>query len=236
MSVFSAVLSSLLIASPASAGLFGRDKVESRWLAAPILVNADDADWDTRYAFESDGFSVMARNDANDLYFLITAHTRDGREQLIGEARQNVALWAVAADGRTRTWGASLPFSHRSPLSDALRDPAGVDPQPEYAVPAGTSVSTDTWPADMTDRMGASARRPVWEIKIPRRRLVARPDGTYAFDLTVAGGGPSRPAPIQSSTQDETGRRHSTPPVRGAPEAVSLSVSVKPASPPEAGR
>ena len=161
----------------ARAGLFGRDKIDARWTSAPLTVNGDDADWSPESAFEADGISVQARNDANDLYLLITAHTRDGHEQLTGEARENVALWAVAADGRTRVWGALLPFSHRAALTEALRDPAGADPLPDYAVPARSDVSTGTWPAEIVQRMAISARRPVWELKIPRTRLTPGPTG-----------------------------------------------------------
>ncbi|MFI5345818.1 MAG: hypothetical protein ACHQ51_05540 [Elusimicrobiota bacterium] len=225
---------SLLLASAAGASLFGRDKVLSGWTAVPIAVTGDDSAWDPQSAFESDGLSVSARNDANDLYLLITAHTRDGREQLTGEARENVALWAVAADGRTRSWGALLPFSHRAPLAEAIQDPAGVDPLPEYAVPAGVSVSTDAWPAEIANRLATSARRPVWELKIPCRRLTPRRDGSYAFDFVVTGSGAVRAAP--PATLEEGTRRRGTAPVRSAPEGVSLFVSVKPAGPPEAAR
>ena len=175
----------LSAAVAARAGLFGRDKVVSRWTAAPIAVNGDDADWDAESAFESDGLSVQARNDASDLYLIISAHTREGRDRLTGETRENVAIWFVGADGRTREWGAVLPFSHRAPLTAALRDPAGVDPEPEYARAVGPAVSTSSWPAEMPVRLASSARRPVWELKVPLKSLSRRPDGSVALDVVV---------------------------------------------------
>jgi hypothetical protein len=215
-----------LLAGTAGASLFGRDKVQSRWTAARIAVNGDDADWAPESAFEADGISIQARNDSKDLYLLISAHTRDGRDQLTGEARENVALWFVGTDRKTREWGAVLPFAHREPLTAALRDPAGVDPEPEFARLAGTAVSTAAWPAELPDRLAASARRPVWELKIPLERLSVRPDRTVALDFIVTSSGARRSAP--ASIPEEGGRRHAAPaPPSGPPDGVSLYVAVR---------
>jgi len=230
-----AVPSLMLCAAAASGGLFGRDTVASRWTAAPLPVNGDDSDWDASSAFETDGLAVSARNDADALYLLVTAHTSDGRAQLTGEARENVALWFTGANGKTRDWGVRLPFSRRSPLTEELRDPAGVDPAPEYARVSGPVISTAAWPAELVNRMAISARRPVWELKIPRRLLTLRPDGTVAVDFAVTENGPVRRAPQTASL--EQGRRGlHPPPAAGAPEGVALFLSVRLAKPPEAGR
>lgn len=230
-----AVLSLILCAAAARGGLFGRDTVASRWASAPLPVNGDDSDWDPASAFETDGLAVSARNDADSLYLLVTAHTSDGREQLTGEAREDVALWFVGANGKTRDWGARLPFSRRSPLTEELRDPAGVDPAPEYARVSGAVISTAAWPAELANRMAISARRPVWELKIPRRLLTPRRDGTVAVDFTVTANGPVRRA-LQTAPLEE-GRRRLHPPVAaGAPEGVALFLSVRLAEPPVTGR
>ena len=134
----------VLAAVSASAGLFGRSRLVSLWTAKPAAVDCDDSGWDESSAFEEDGLSVFARNDASDLYLLLTGHTRETRDQLIGESHQDVTLWFSSADAKTRLWGARLPFSHRSPLSSALRDPAGLDPEPELVRYQGTEISSDT--------------------------------------------------------------------------------------------
>ena len=119
--------------------------------------------------------------------------------------------------------------------TEDLRDPAGVDPAPEYARVSGAIVSTAAWPAELANRLAISARRPVWELKIPLRRLTPRPDGTLAVDFTVTANGPIRRAPQAPSL--EQGRRGlRPPPAAGAPEGVALFLSVRPAAPPEAGR
>ena len=196
---FGAGLALLLAAVSARAGLFGRGKLESRWAAKPLPVNADDSDWNDSAALEEDGWSWLAMNDGANLYLLVTAHTRDGREQLTGEARQDVGLWFLGADGKSRDWGAKLPYTRRSPLSDALRDPAGVDPEPEFASYQGPAVSTSPWPSDLEDRLSSTGRRPVWEIKIPLKRLAVGPEGAVLVDFTLSdpkGGVRRRPAEI----------------------------------------
>src|ERR1700686_4327016 len=133
-------------AGPARAGLFGRSKLVSRWTAAAVKIDGDDADWDDSAAFEDEGLGFLARNDASSLYLLITAHTREARDELSGESHQDLALWFVAADGKTRRWGARLPFTRRAPLTNALRDPAGLDPEPEQVGYRGAEISTGSLP------------------------------------------------------------------------------------------
>jgi hypothetical protein len=179
------LLSALLAAGRARAGFFGRDKVASKWTPKPVKVDGDDSDWQESSAFEEDGLSVLARNDGSDLYLLITAHTREARDQLSGESHQDLSLWFVSADGKTRKWGARIPYSRRTPLSNALRDPAGVDPQPEQVAYEGTAVSSSAFPDDVEDRLAMSARRPVWEVKLPLKRLELNADGAVAVDFVV---------------------------------------------------
>ncbi|MFI5360833.1 MAG: hypothetical protein ACHQ49_02590 [Elusimicrobiota bacterium] len=174
-----------LAAAPARGGIFGRSKLLSLWTAKSLAVEADDTGWDDSKAFDEDGFTVYAKNDGRDLYLLITGHTRESRDQLSGESHQDVSLWFVAADGKTRRWGARLPFSHRSPLTHALRDPAGVDPEPEEVEYAGAAISTGTMPDDVVDRLAAVGRRPLWEMKIPLKHLEIGPAGAVAVDFVV---------------------------------------------------
>jgi len=201
-------VSATLAAAPARAGLFGRSKVVALWTAKPVKVDGDDSEWEETSAFEEDGLSVFARNDARDLYLLITAHTRESRDQLCGESHQDLALWFAAADGKTRRWGMRIPFSHRSPLTNALRDPAGLDPDAELTTYEGTAISTAELPGDVVERMADSGRRPLWELKIPLKRLEPNMDGAVAMDFVVSAppGGVKRraaaPAPRSDSPAD----------------------------------
>jgi hypothetical protein len=213
-------LGPLAAALPARAGLFGRDKVVSLWTAKPIGVDGVDTDWDEATAFEEDGLSVFARNDGSDLYLLLTGHTREARDQLSGESHQDVSLWFVAADGKTRRWGARLPYSHRAALTSALRDPAGLDPEPEEVREQGMEVSTGTLPDDVVDRLAAAGRRPVWELKIPLKRLDLNPDGGVAVDFVVSAppSGAKRPAakPERTDGDDDRPRGHGPGAKRGS--------------------
>ena len=206
-----AVVGLLLAAAPARAGLFGRSKVVSRWTVATVPVNGDDADWAESSAFEEDGLSVLAMNDALSLYLLITAHTREARDQLSGESHQDLTLWFVGPDGKKREWGARIPFSHRSPLTSALRDPAGLDPEPEFVHYEGTAISTASLPGDVQDRLAASGRRPIWELKIPLKRLAITPEKTVALDfvLNAPPAGTKRPQPARAPEKgDRKGEGH----------------------------
>jgi hypothetical protein len=227
-----AVLASCLmafLAAPraARAGFFGRSRLASLWAAAPVPVNGDDEDWSDKSSFEEDGFAVFAMNDAKDLYLLVTGHTRESRDQLSGESHQDLSLWFVAADGKTRRWGARIPFSHRSPLTSALRDRAGLDPEPEQLQYQGAEVSTSTLPGDVVDRLAAAGRRPIWELKIPLKRLEPSAEGAVAVDFVVSappGGAKRQAAPKTARVESPTDGADSGParghgPKRGADSA-----------------
>jgi hypothetical protein len=239
------LLAPALSAVPARAGLFGRSKVDSLWTPKPMRVDADDSDWTDSSAYEEDGLAVLAMNDASDLYLLVTAHTRESRDQLSGESHQDVSLWFIAADGKTRRWGARIPFSHRASVTNALRDPAGLDPEPEYLQYQGAEISTATLPGDVLDRLSSAGRRPIWEIKIPLKRLELNPDGAAAVDFVVSappGGAKRRVVPqtvVPTDPSAEGGRRARARREEGGSrevvwDAASYSLSVRLAPDPSA--
>lgn len=121
--------------------------------------------------------SFRAYNDASELTLLVSASAREGRNRLNGDARQDVELWFLKADARTRDWGMRLPYSRDAKV------------EPELLSSSGTVVSSTTWPAELGFRMIAVGRRPVWEIRVPRRRLSPGKDGSLAFDLAFIGTG-----------------------------------------------
>lgn len=229
----------LLLAGSAAAGLFWRDKMSSRWTARPLKVDADDTDWDDSSAYEEEGFALLARNDAENLYLLVTAHTRETRDVLVGEAKQDVSLWFLDADGKTFRWGARLPYGHRESLTTALRDPAGIDPQPELLRWQGAAASTETWPADLADRLAATGRRPVWELRVPLAKLSLTPERTTALDLSISAPSSARrraEAPAAEKRPEQAGGRkrdrHEGPAPYEPPGAITLLVTLRLASPP----
>ncbi len=201
---FAAAALLVFAAASARAGFFGRSKADSVWTGKSVAINGDEDGWDEKSAFEQDGLSLFARNDATDLYLLITAHAHETRDMLSGESHQDLALWFVAADGKTRRWGARLPFSRRAPLTNALREPAGLDPEPEQVRYQGAAVSTGSLPEDVVDRLTAVGRRPIWELEIPLKRLELNRDGALALDFLISAppGGPKhRAAPAEARTE-----------------------------------
>ncbi len=233
-----AAAGALALASAVHAGLFWRDKLISGWTPKPLAVDADDTDWNAATAYEQEGLSVQAMNDGTDLYLLVTGHTRETRDIVVGEAKQDLTLWFLSADGKTRRWGARLPFSRRESLATALRDPAGIDPVPELVHWDGTAVSSETWPSDMPDRLAATGRRPVWEIKVPLKRLELTPERAAAVDLAVAASASAvrRPKPVDEPGGESRGRRKEKnagpAPSYDPPGAITLLMSLRLAPPP----
>lgn len=233
MRLAAAVAALLLGAAPARAGLFGRSRVASRWTAKPLVVDADDTSWKESSAFEDEGLAVMAMNDGSDLYLLVTAHTREVRDQLLGESHQDLAVWFVGRDGKTRRWGARIPFSRRAAATASLRDPAGVDPEPELVQYQGAEISSATFPGDVVDRLASVGRRPVWELKVPLKRLEPNEDGAVAVDFVVnaPNGGPVRRAVAEEKPEEgrKRGKRANEAQDRSAElvwDAASWSLTV----------
>jgi hypothetical protein len=105
-------------------------------------------------------------------------------------------------------WGARLPFSRRAALTNALRDPAGIDPEPEYLSFQGAEISSATLPSDVLDRLAAVGRRPIWEVKIPLKRLAPDAERAVAVDFVLnapAGGAKRRSAPAPAPKPAENG-------------------------------
>jgi hypothetical protein len=222
----------VLLTAPARAWLFGRDKVESRWTAKPLPVNGDDSDWDASVAFESDGLAVSARNDAEFLYLIVTAHTRDRQDQLTGEARQDFLVWFLGPDGRRRWWGALLPFSRRPAMKAALESPDGADPAPELAL-AGPVFSTAAWPAEVLTRAANSARRPVWELRVPLKKVSIGPKGEVRLDVLAL---ENRALPQRRAGALRQKGSYDAPRTSGPPTPIELNLSVRLARAPETAR
>jgi hypothetical protein len=219
----------VLSSGAARAGLFGRSRLASRWTAVKIAVNGDDAEWIDSSAFEEDGLSILAMNDAESLYLLLTAHTREARDQLSGESHQDLTLWFVGLDGKTREWGARIPFSRRAPLTSALRDPAGLDPEPELVRYQGAQISSDTLPGEVADRLAAAGRRPIWELKIPLKRVSIMKERIVDVDfvLNAPPGGAKRVSPARAEKGEERQGHHPEELVWNA-QSYSLSIRLAP--------
>jgi hypothetical protein len=189
---------------------------------------------------------VQAMNDAANVWLKATSSTREGRAQLIGLAKQDVALWFYAPDGKTRSWGLRVPFSRMAPPDeDELRYGPVVDDRssgvrPEMLLVQGvagssaTAVSTAPFSSDMEFRLGFSGHRPVWELRIPLSRLTPTRKGAYPFDFIVTGKAAKlsavpRAKPKESEEggrgRDKSRESERAPP--GAPEPVDMILSLR---------
>jgi len=240
-----AVLLALAGVPAARAGFWGRDTLSSTWTDKPVKVDGDDQEWPESGSFEDGGMGIQAMNDASNLWLKATSSTREGRAQLIGLAKQDVAIWFYDADGKTRRWGLRVPFSRMAPPDeDELRygpvvadASSGVRPEVmQVASVAGsteTFVSTAPFSGDMEFRLGFSGHRPVWEIRIPRSRLTRTAKDAYPFDFIITGKAAKLSAVPRAKPKEgaEGGRGGKSRPSEreppGAPEPVDMIFSLR---------
>ena len=201
----------LMSASPCRALLWWRDKMASSWAASPVQVDGSDAKWSGVDEVEEPQIDLRALNDATGLYLRLAADGADGRAVLSGAYRQDVTLWFLGPDGKSKDWGIRIPFSVLEPPRSPLRGgeiPAIPEAPPELASMQGVAVSTMPLPQDIQVKSALSGKNPVFEIGVPLQRLKLRGGKSILFDLATSavspelqrtfeskrGGGPARSA------------------------------------------
>ena len=152
----------------------------SSWSEVSIPPEGETGEWPPEQSYEDAGMSFRALNDASVQILLISASAKEGRFRLTGEARQDIELWFLRADGKTRDWAVRWPYA---------RDASA---EPELLTFVGTAVSSSSLPTDLAFRRVASGRRPIWELKLPRSRLSPGKGGFASIDLSFLGKGRSQ--------------------------------------------
>jgi len=151
--------------------LFGRDKIASLWPSSPVVIDGRAMEWSDMPLLDEDGVGFRAMNDSTNLYLLIGGTANDGRLLLSGKSGQNITLWFLKSDGKTRDWGIDLDFSQED-------DPTVASPTklsdwglaPERVIQQGLEVSTTTFPAEIdfqADLSSQRGRQPLYEMRIP---------------------------------------------------------------------
>lgn len=190
-----AALLSLILAGTASAALWGRSKVPSAWSAEPVAAETETGEWPADSCLEESGMSFRAFNGEADLTLLVSASSREGRNRLSGDARQDVEVWFLRPDARTRDWGLRLPYSR------------GERVEPELLTSSGPAVSSSAWPTELGFRLLHQGRRPVWEVLVPFSRLAPGKGAGVAFDLAFIGTGRTHEDVLRAREDaDEDGR------------------------------
>jgi hypothetical protein len=193
-----------------------RTSVESLWPPKPVVIDGRATEWSELPIVEVTGLSFHAMNDASYLYLLIRGANADGRSLLSGNYRQNVTLWFLKPDLKSKAWGINLDFgSARAPDSDT--DGARSQPHeiislsdmsimPEMVVPQGLEVSTATFPSDFAfqaDLSSERGRQPIYEIQIPLS-MVEHKGRSIAFDLVTSEISPQVKAELQGRRSNES--------------------------------
>ena|GEM_PF-1128159 len=201
-------------ATAQAAYAFGRDKVESLWPEKPVVIDGRATEWTLMPVLEDEGLGFRAMNDASNLYILIRGTANNGRVQLSGRYRQNVTLWFLKADHKTKDWGIMLDFTGAKPLS-SVQDWQSLDTiplsafgiTPEMILPQGLEISTAALPADIefqADLSSQHSRQPVYEMCIPLQRLQRNGKSIYV-DFVTTEVSPEVRAEVQSIATETHG-------------------------------
>ena len=200
----------VLMAAPSAAHAFlGRDKVESLWPEKPVEIDGRATEWSELPVVEVEGLSFRAMNDASNLYLLIRGANPDGRSLLGGNYRQNVTLWILKPDHKSKAWGINLDFSHaHAPEPDMeggrmhereMINLSDMGITPEMVLQQGLEVSTTTFPGEFVFQADLSShhgRQPVYEIRIPLT-MVEHKGRTIYFDVVSSDISPEVKAELQ---------------------------------------
>ena len=199
----------VLMATQAAHAFLGRDKVDSLWPKKPVQIDGRAAEWSEMPVVEVQGLSFRAMNDTANLYLLIRGANPDGRSLLGGNYRQNVTVWILKPDHKSKAWGMNLDFSHaHAPEPDMeggrihereMINLSDMGIAPEMVLQQGLEVSTTTFPAEFAfqaDLSSQHGRQPVYEIRIPLT-MVEHKGRTIYFDVVSSDISPEVKAELQ---------------------------------------
>jgi hypothetical protein len=203
------------LAGNSQANLGWRDKINSLWPEKPIQIDGRATEWSESPVVEVGGLSFRAMNDASNLYLLIRGANDEGRILLSGNYRQNVAIWFLKADHKTRVWGINLDFSRahapEPEMEGGRRHPrelvalSDMGMAPEMVMPEGLEVSTSTFPAEFAfqaDLSSERGRQPIYEIRIPLA-MIEYKGRSIAFDIVSSEISPQVKAELQERRSGE---------------------------------
>lgn len=178
-------------AAPSRAFLWWRDKVPANWTDAPAPMDGADSKWSALEEYDGPGLEMRAMNDDSNLYLSVSSDRRDGRALLSGAFRQDITLWIVDRDGKTRAWGIRMPFSRLDQSDSAIfTDPKAIDDVPNVPIldPEKVAVdsSTSTLPEGVRFQPGLSGKNPSYTFLIPLRLIGENGRKSIAFDFTAS--------------------------------------------------
>ena len=175
----------LIGASGADAALWGRSKIPSRFATGPVQLDGRGPAWTGADETEESGIGFRSVNDASNLYLLLTPEDGNGRSLLRGTFHQDVTVWFLGADGKSRAWGIRLPFAGADAPLD-LRErgsgPEALAVEPQFVAVDGIRVSTAPLSPEIEVKADLSDRDPIYGLRIPTQRLTVK-GKTVLIDL-----------------------------------------------------
>jgi hypothetical protein len=219
-----AVAAVFIVAGSSYAGLGWRDKVQSIWPEKPVQIDGRATEWSELPLAEVGGLSFRAMNDSSNLYLLIRGANDESRILLSGTYRQNVTVWFLKPNGKSRAWGITLDFGRAHAPEPAMADANGnvremtslsdMGIAPEMVLPQGLEVSTAPFPVDFAFQADLSteyARQPLYEVQIPLT-MIEHNDRSILFDVESSAVSPQVKAELQghpaNGSQEPPGGGH----------------------------
>ena len=97
----------LLAAAPCRAFWWG-PRAQSLWRDRAIVIDGRDEDWQGQEAGDAQGVAFAFANDDQDLYVLLSPHTRSLKRQLAGDFKQDFTIWIDTSAGKRKAVGVKL--------------------------------------------------------------------------------------------------------------------------------
>lgn len=158
-----------------------------QWTDKPLALDGADAEWSGGEDSALDQIDARALNNAAHLYLRLISDGADGRALLSGVYRQDVTVWFLGKDGKTRDWAVQIPFSELDPPTRLPRrfgeEPSLPDVTPRFAELHGLVVSTAPLPSEISVKLALSGKDTVLEIGIPLEKIRRANPGRVPFDV-----------------------------------------------------
>ena len=138
-------------------------KTDSRWAGQPVRLDGNAQKWQLREGDDDSGLAYAFANDSENLYLMMSPHTKSAKDALAGSYGQDFTIWLDTQAGKGKIIGVRLAAPD-SQWDQAARktEVIGVDT-------AAVAVPPDDDGAEIN--IGPVQERGIVEARIPLRYL-----------------------------------------------------------------
>ncbi|HVE14456.1 MAG TPA: hypothetical protein VNI01_13740, partial [Elusimicrobiota bacterium] len=165
-----------------------RDKLPAAWASAPLALDGSEAPWGEAAEVEEPQLDLRALNGPAALYLRLVSDGEDGRSLLGGRFGQDLTVWFLGADGKTRDWGVRVPLRGRD--APGARDPGAPAELPRFEAAvvrsSGAASSAEPLPSGVRVTMSLSGRERILELEVPLSALAVKDGKSLLADLVTS--------------------------------------------------